>query len=90
MLADGDLADMVRAAADGAKTSQTATLTIAQYIGVVLFIGGIVGFKKVGRQGGGSLIACIVSVVVGALLVIVPEILSRSQRQLGTSAVTVS
>lgn len=90
VLADGDLADMVRAVGEGAKTSQSATLTIAQFMGVVLFIGGIVGFKKVGRQGGGSLLACIVSLVCGALLVIVPEIISRSQKQLGTSAATVS
>ncbi|MGJ3289479.1 DUF6750 family protein [Klebsiella sp. PL-2018] len=90
VLADGDLADMVRAVGDGAKTSQSASLTIAQFIGVVLFIGGVIGFKKVGRQGGGSLIACIVSLVCGALLVIVPEILSRTQKQMGTSAVTVN
>ncbi|EAW1321294.1 conjugal transfer protein TraR [Salmonella enterica] len=90
VLADGDLADMVRHVGDGAKTSQTSTLTIAQFIGVIMFIGGVVGFKKVGKQGGIGLGACIVSVIVGVILAVAPEVMNRSQRQLGTSATSIS
>ncbi len=52
VLADGDLADMVRNVEQGAKTAQSSSLTIAQFIGVILFLGGLIGLKKVGKQGG--------------------------------------
>ncbi|EDJ1091142.1 conjugal transfer protein TraR [Salmonella enterica] len=90
VLADGDLADMVRHVGDGAKTSQTSALTIAQFIGVIMFIGGVIGFKKVGKQSGIGLGACIVSVIVGVILAVAPEVMNRSQRQLGTSATSIS
>lgn len=90
VLADGDLADMVRSVGDGAKSAQTSSLSIAQFIGVIMFIGGVVGFKKVGKQGGIGLGACIASVIIGAVLAVAPEVMNRSQRQLGTSATTIS
>lgn len=52
VLADGDLADMVRNVGEGAKTAQSSSITIAQFIGVILFLGGLIGLKKVGKQGG--------------------------------------
>ncbi|EBX8423419.1 conjugal transfer protein TraR [Salmonella enterica subsp. enterica serovar Urbana] len=90
VLAEGDLADMLRSAGDGAKSAQTSSLSIAQFIGVIMFIGGLVGFKKVGKQGGIGLGACIASVIIGAVLTVVPEVMNREQRQLGTSATTIN
>lgn len=90
VLADGDLADMVRSVGDGAKTAQSSTLTIAQFIGVILVIGGIIGFKKVGKQGGMGLGACIISLIAGLLLAVVPEFMGRGQRQMGVSATSIS
>ncbi|EDD6035946.1 conjugal transfer protein TraR, partial [Salmonella enterica subsp. enterica serovar Stanley] len=87
---EGDLADMLRSAGDGAKSAQTSSLSIAQFIGVIMFIGGLVGFKKVGKQGGIGLSACIASVIIGAILTVVPEVMNRGQRQLGTSATTIN
>lgn len=52
VLADGDLADMVRNVEQGAKTAQSSSLTIAQFIGVILFLGGLIGLKKLGNKGG--------------------------------------
>ncbi|EHF7175056.1 IncI1-type conjugal transfer protein TraR [Salmonella enterica] len=89
VLADGDLADMVRNVEQGAKTAQSSSLTIAQFIGVILFLGGLIGLKKVGKQGGMGLAGCIVSIVIGALLVAGPEMMSRSQKQLGISAISI-
>ena len=63
VLADGDLADMVR--------------------------GGLIGLKKVGKQGGMGLAGCIVSIVIGAVLVAGPEMMSRSQKQLGISSISI-
>ena len=80
VLADGDLADMVRNVEQGAKTAQSSSLTIAQFIGVIAFLGGLIGLKKVG---------CILSIVIGALLAAGPEMMSRSQKQLGISSISI-
>ena len=85
VLADGDLADMVRNVEQGAKTAQSSSLTIAQFIGVILFLGGLIGLKKVGM----GLASCIVSIVIGAVLVAGPEMMSRSQKQLGISSISI-
>ena len=85
VLADGDLADMVRNVEQGAKTAQSSSLTIAQFIGVILFLGGLIGLKKVGK----GLAGCILSIVIGALLVAGPEMMSRSQKQLGISTISI-
>ncbi len=53
VLADGDLADMVRNVEQGAKTAQSSSLTIAQFIGVIAFLGGPDwAEKKLGNKGG--------------------------------------
>lgn len=83
------LADMVRNVEQGAKTAQSSSLTIAQFIGVILFLGGLIGLKKVGKQGGMGLASCIVSIVIGAVLVAGPEMMSRSQKQLGISSISI-
>ncbi|HAK5092534.1 TPA: IncI1-type conjugal transfer protein TraR [Salmonella enterica] len=83
------LADMVRNVEQGAKTAQSSSLTIAQFIGVILFLGGLIGLKKVGKQGGMGLASCIVSIVIGAVLVAGPEMMSRSQKQLGISTISI-
>ena len=89
VLAAGDFADRGRSAEPGAKTAQSPSLTIAQNIGVILFLGGLIGLKKVGKQGGMGLASCIVSIVIGAVLVAGPEMMSRSQKQLGISSISI-
>ncbi|MEL3315446.1 DUF6750 family protein, partial [Escherichia coli] len=74
---------------EGAKTAQSSSITIAQFIGVILFLGGLIGLKKVGKQGGMGLAGCIVSIVIGAVLVAGPEMMSRSQKQLGISSISI-
>ncbi|EEJ4252316.1 conjugal transfer protein TraR [Salmonella enterica subsp. enterica serovar 4,[5],12:b:-] len=90
VLADGDLADMVRNVEQGAKTAQSSSLNIAQFIGVIAFLGGLIGLKKVGKQGGMGLAGCILSIVIGAILAAGPEMMSRSQKQLGISTISIS
>ncbi len=43
---------MVRNVEQGAKTAQSSSLTIAQFIGVILFLGEPDWPEKVGKQGG--------------------------------------
>ena len=89
VLADGDLADMVRHASDGADAAEDSFLRIGRFVGVILFLGGLIGLKKVGKQGGMGLAGCIVSIVIGAVLVAGPEMMSRSQKQLGISSISI-
>lgn len=88
--ADGDLADMLDSASAGAKRGQTSGLVIAQMLGVVIFIGSLLSFKKVGSNPQVTLGRCCAGLAIGALLVVVPEVMSRTQKQLGTSSVTIS
>jgi len=89
-LAEGDLADMFSSAAAGAKSGKTSGLEIAQAIGVFIFIASLLAFKKIGTNPQVTLGRCCLGIAVGALLAIVPEIMSRTQKQLGTSSVTIS
>lgn len=88
--AGGDLADMVDSAAQGAKRGQTASLTIAQCAGVVIFIVAVLSFRKINTNPQITLPRCIGGLVIGALLVVIPELMGRSQKQLGISATTIS
>lgn len=88
--AGGDLADMLDAAAEGAKRGQTAALTISQFVGVLLFIGSLLAFKKINTNPQVTLGRCIGGLFIGALMVVVPELLSRSQKQVGMSSTTIS
>jgi len=87
--AGGDLADMFDAAAEGAKRGQTASLTIAQFVGVVLFIGSLLAFKKINTNPQITLGRCIGGLFIGALMVVIPELMSRSQKQVGMSSSTI-
>ena len=88
--AEGDIADMMRSAADGAKSGKTSGLEIAQAIGVFIFIGSLLAFKKIGTNPQVTLGRCCAGLAIGGLLAVVPEIMSRTQKQLGTSSVTIS
>ncbi|MEG5552369.1 DUF6750 family protein [Enterobacter wuhouensis] len=88
--ADGDIADMLSNVADGAKSGKTSGLTIAQAIGVFILIGSLLSFKKIGTNPQITLGRCVAGLVIGALLAVVPEVMSRTQKQLGTSAVSIS
>lgn len=89
-IADGDLADMLDAAADGAKRGQTSTLTIAQFAGVVIFIFSLLSFKKINTNPQVTLGRCIGGLFIGALMVVIPQLMSRSQKQVGMNTTTIS
>lgn len=89
-IADGDLADMLSSAAAGAKSGKTSVLEIAQAIGVFIFIGSLLALKKVGSNPQVTVGRCCAGLAIGGLLVVVPEVMSRTQKQLGTSSVNIS
>lgn len=88
-LADGDIADMMGDVAAGAESGQTSTLRIAQFVGVVIALAALFSFKKIGQNPQITMGRCITGLVVGVLLLAGPELMNRSQRQMGVSATSI-
>jgi hypothetical protein len=88
--ADGsDLAGMVTSGATGAKTVSKGALDFAQMLGVIFVIGALIAAKtkKDNPQIKVSHIAG--SLIFGACLIAVPEIIKRSQAQVGLTPISV-
>ncbi|EIP3952694.1 conjugal transfer protein TraR [Salmonella enterica] len=88
-LADTDIADMIGDVATGAESGQTSTLRIARFVGVVIALAAILGFKKIGQSPHITMGRCIGGLIVGVLLLAGPELMNRSQRQMGISATSI-
>ncbi|MFA0921430.1 TraR protein [Pseudomonas coronafaciens pv. garcae] len=84
-----DLASMVTSTATGGVTVTKGALSLAQMVGVVFVIGALAAAKakKDNPQIKVSHIAT--SLVIGACLIAVPEIIKRSQAQVGLAPISV-
>ena len=80
------LFDMIKTVGDGARGSSSSFVAIGQVIGLVLFIGGLLGLKQ--KPGAG--LACLLSILVGVCLAVVPELMGSGQKTLGLSPVSIS
>ena len=83
------LFDMIKTVGDGARGSSSSFVAIGQVIGLVLFIGGLLGLKQIGKKPGAGL-ACLLSILVGICLAVVPELMGSGQKTLGLSPVSIS
>ena len=83
------LFDMIKTVGDGARGSSSSFVAIGQVIGLVLFIGGLLGLKQIGKKPGAGL-ACLLSILVGVCLAVVPELMGSGQKTLGLSPVSIS
>lgn len=87
--ADSDLAGMLTSAATGGTTVTKGALQLAQMVGVLFVIGALIAAKnkkdnpqiKVSHIGG--------SLIFGVCLIAVPEIIKRSQSQVGLTPISV-
>ena len=87
--ASDDVAGMGDSAAEGAKSLQKSALTIAQFVGVVAVIGGLIAAwnkKDNPHIKTGHIIG---SILFGVCLAVIPEIIKRGQAQVGLSPVDV-
>lgn len=50
------LFDMIKTVGDGARGSSSSFVAIGQVIGLVLFIGGLLGLKQIGKKPGAGLV----------------------------------
>lgn len=87
--AGSDIADMGSSAAEGAKSGMKSALTIAQFIGVLFVIGGIIAAKNKKNNPQITVGAIIGSILFGVLLLAIPEAIKRSQAQVGLTPVSV-
>ena len=87
--AGNDIAGMGDSAAEGAKSLQKSALTIAQFVGVVFVIGGLIAAKTKKDNPQVKTSHIIGSILFGVCLIVIPEIIKRSQTQVGLSPVDV-
>lgn len=87
--AEGDIADMIKSTADGAKSSQGSVLTIAQFVGVIFVIGGLIAAKNKKDNPQIKTSHILGACLFGVCLVVVPEIIKRGQAQVGLTPVNV-
>lgn len=71
------------------RCGMSSFVAIGQVIGLVLFIGGLLGLKQIGKKPGAGL-ACLLSILVGVCLAVVPELMGSGQKTLGLSPVSIS
>lgn len=87
--AGNDIAGMGDAAAEGAKSLQKSALTVAQFVGVLFVIGGLMAAKTKKDNPQIKTGHIIGSILFGVCLAVIPEIIKRSQAQVGLSPVDV-
>lgn len=85
-----DIAAMGDSAAAGATSMQKSFLTGAQFIGVVFVIGGLIAAKNKKDNPQIKIGGIVAAILFGVCLVVVPEIIKRSQAQVGLTPVDVN
>lgn len=84
-----DIADMAKSAADGAKSGTGSALVIAQFVGVLFVVGALIAAKTKKDNPQIKVSHIVGSLMFGACLIVVPEIVKRAQSQVGLTPVTV-
>lgn len=88
--ADGsDIAAMGNSAATGATSGTKSALTVAQFVGVLAVIGGLIAAKTKKDNPQVKTGHIIAAILFGVCLIVVPEIIKRSQSQVGLTPVDV-
>lgn len=89
VMADGDIADMVKYGADGAKSVQTSGITIVQVIGFFAFAGGLLSIKAMKGNPQIRPWMIISALIIGLLLMGIPEIIKKGMVQINMNPVAV-
>lgn len=89
-MADGDIADMGKSAAEGAKSLQTSGITIIQVIGFFSVAGGLLSIKAMKNNPQIKPWMIVLAIVGGLLALGIPELIKRGMTQVGLAPVSVS
>ncbi|EAA5421785.1 TPA: hypothetical protein ISA44_005006 [Escherichia coli] len=87
--ASSDWAAILNSWANGADSGLTSLLTYAKFGGAALFIGGLVGFSRVGKTPNVTAKGCVIALLVGAGLFSVGALINSTQSQSGLETTTV-
>lgn len=87
--ADGDIADMGNRVAEGAKSGMKSALIIAQFVGLLFVAGGLVAAKTKKDNPQVKTTHIIAAIAFGVCLIVIPEIIRRSQTQMGLTPVNI-
>lgn len=90
VMADGDLADMGKSAADGAKSVQTSGITIIQVAGFFAVAGALLSIKAMNKNPQIRPWMIWVAFIVGLLCIGITEIIKRGMVQFNLNPVTLS
>lgn len=82
------LFDMIKTVGDGARGSSSSFVAIGQVIGLVFLSAACLASNKSVKPGAG--LACLLSILVGVCLAVVPELMGSGQKTLGLSPVSIS
>lgn len=89
-MADGDMADMGKSVAEGAKSLQTSGIVVIQVIGFFAVAGGLLSIKAMKNNPQIKPWMIVLAIVGGLLALGIPEIIKRGMTQIGLAPVTVS
>lgn len=90
VMADDDLAGMGVRVAEGAKSAQTSGISIIQVIGFFGFAGGFLSIKAMKNNPQIKPWMVITAIVVGLMMMGIPELVKRGMTQIGLTPVSVS
>lgn len=81
----------INAVTDGMSSTQTGFIRAVQVVGVVVFfIGLVMWYNKTQRNGEATVKGILIALIVGALMVVMPQFLSSSSKSVGMDGTTVS
>ncbi|AVV39997.1 DUF6750 family protein [Pantoea vagans] len=89
-MADGDLADMAKSGAEGAKSIQTSGITIIQVVGFFAVAGGLLSIKAMKNNPQIKPWMIVLAIGGGLLAIGITEIIKRGMTQMGLTPVSVS
>jgi len=89
-MADGDLADMAKSGAEGAKSIQTSGITIIQVLGFFSVAGGLLSIKAMKNNPQIRPWKIALAIGGGLLAIGITEIIKRGMTQVGLSPVSIS
>lgn len=82
---------MFNSVADGFNSMQTGLFTVGRVIGVILFIIGLIMWYNKSQRGSDTkAITIVVTLIVGGILVVLPQFISNTSNSVGLSGSTIS
>lgn len=87
LAANDDIAAIGERIAEGAKSGGKSAIIVAQFVGGIFVIGGLIAAKNKKDNPQIKVSHIVASLAFGACLIVIPEVIRRTQKQLGLTPV---